>query len=54
MIRYKFNQNFQSEIWLVLFIETVDDKNRQQLEMDYTDSKTGVIVHPIFVQTGGE
>jgi hypothetical protein len=41
------------EIWLVLFIETVDDKNRQLFEADYTDSKTGIIVHPQFVQTGG-
>jgi len=40
------------EIWLVLFIETVDDQNRQRFEADYTDSKTGVIVHPQFVQTG--
>jgi len=39
------------EIWLVLFIETVDDKNRQRFEADYTDSKTGVVVHPVFVQT---
>ena len=38
------------EIWLVLFIETVDDENRQQFEADYTDR--GVIVHPVFVQTG--
>ncbi len=40
------------EIWLVLFTETVDDKNRQLFEADYTDSQTGVIVHPFFVQTG--
>jgi len=40
------------EIWLALFIETVDDKNRQLFEADYTDSATGVIVHPVFVQTG--
>jgi hypothetical protein len=40
------------EIWLVLFIETVDDKKSQLFEADYTDSKTGVIVHPVFVQTG--
>jgi hypothetical protein len=39
-------------IWLVLFVEAVDDKNRQQFEMDYTDQKTGVVVHPLFVQTG--
>ncbi|MCK5524894.1 MAG: hypothetical protein KAI83_17345 [Thiomargarita sp.] len=40
------------EIWLVLFIETVDEKNRQRFEVDYTDSQTGLIVHPVFVQTG--
>jgi len=40
------------EIWLVLFIEAVDDKNRQLFEANYTDSATGVIVHPVFVQTG--
>jgi len=39
-----------SEIWLVLFIEAVDDKNRQRFEADYTE--TGVTVHPVFVQTG--
>jgi hypothetical protein len=37
-------------IWLVLFVEAVDDKNRQRFEMDYTE--TGVVVHPLFVQTG--
>jgi len=41
-----------TSIWLVLFIETVDDKNRQRFEIDYTDNKTGVTVHPLFVQTG--
>ncbi len=41
-----------SSIWLVLFIESVDDKNRQRFEVDYTDKKTGVVVHPLFVQTG--
>ncbi len=40
------------EIWLVLFIETVDEKNRLLFETDYADSETGVIVHPVFVQTG--
>ncbi|MEN8215668.1 MAG: AAA-like domain-containing protein [Pseudomonadota bacterium] len=39
-------------IWLVLFVETVDEKNREQYEMDYTDEETGVVVHPLFVQTG--
>jgi len=41
-----------SEVGLVLFIEAVDDKNRQRFESDYTDAKTGVTVHPQFVQTG--
>jgi len=41
-----------TEIWLVLFVETVDDQNRQRFEMVYTDKKTGVVVHPLFVQTG--
>ena len=41
-----------TEIGLVLFIDTVDETNRQKFEADYTDPKTGVIVHPQFVQTG--
>ncbi|RKZ78322.1 MAG: hypothetical protein DRR16_27910 [Candidatus Parabeggiatoa sp. nov. 3] len=41
-----------TSIWLVLFIESVDETNRQRFEVDYTDNETGVIVHPQFVQTG--
>ncbi|OQY56277.1 MAG: hypothetical protein DRR08_02540 [Candidatus Parabeggiatoa sp. nov. 2] len=41
-----------TSIWLVLFIEAVDEKNRQRFEIDYTDKKRGVTVHPLFVQTG--
>jgi len=41
-----------TEIGLVLFVEVVDDHNRQRFEADYTDTKTGVTVHPQFVQTG--
>jgi len=41
-----------NSIWLVLFVESVDEKNRQKFEIDYTDPKKGVTVHPIFVQTG--
>ncbi len=41
-----------TEIWLVLFVEEVDDKNRQRFETVYTDNHTGVVVHPLFVQTG--
>ena len=39
-----------TSICLVLFIETVDEMNRQKFEKDYIDG--GVTVHPIFVQTG--
>ncbi|MCP4698573.1 MAG: hypothetical protein GY862_17240 [Gammaproteobacteria bacterium] len=41
-----------TSIWLVLFIDAVDDKNRQRFEVSYTDKKRGVTVHPLFVQTG--
>jgi hypothetical protein len=41
-----------ASIWLVLFIESVDETNRQRFEADYTDEETGVIVYPRFVQTG--
>jgi hypothetical protein len=41
-----------TSIWLVLFIESVDETNRQRFEVDYTDDETGVIVYPRFVQTG--
>jgi hypothetical protein len=27
------------------------NKNRQLFEVDYTDEDTGVVVHPLFVQT---
>jgi hypothetical protein len=39
-----------TRIWLVLFIEKVDDDNRKKYETDYMDSETGVMVHPRFVQ----
>ncbi len=43
-----------TSIWLVLFIETVDETNREKFERDYTDDETGVTVIPRFVQTGKE
>ncbi|MDM8561239.1 AAA-like domain-containing protein [Candidatus Parabeggiatoa sp. HSG14] len=43
-----------TSIWLVLFVEAVDDTNRQRFEVDYIDDETGVTVHPQFVQTGKE
>ncbi|MEK8021456.1 MAG: AAA-like domain-containing protein [Candidatus Parabeggiatoa sp.] len=41
-----------TEIWLVLFIESVDEKNRELFETDYFENARGVTVHPLFVQTG--
>ena len=40
------------EIWLVLFIEIIDDDNRKDLETPYLDSANGVTVHPVFVTIG--
>lgn len=40
------------ELWLVLFVEAVNDENRQRYQVTYTDPTTGVIVHPLFVVTG--
>jgi len=49
----KYGQQLgMTSVWLVLFIEAVDETNRQRLEVDYTDKKTGVTVFPRFVQTG--
>ena len=39
-------------IALLLFIEAVDDQNRQKFEAPYQDQATGVLVTPIFVTTG--
>jgi len=47
----KYGQQLEvTEIWLVLFIDKVDETNRQKFEKDYVDGETGVIVHPQFVQ----
>ena len=40
------------EIFLVFFVESVDDKSRKTYEKDYPDKETGVTVSPIFVETG--
>ncbi|MCP5104073.1 MAG: hypothetical protein GY950_11875, partial [bacterium] len=40
------------EICLVFFIEAIDDRNRKKYEADYVDESTGVLVTPIFVETG--
>ena len=40
------------EIYLVVFVETIDEKNRKIHEEVYSDSQTRVVVKPIFIQTG--
>lgn len=40
------------EIWLVFFVELVDDENRKKFEVTYQDEETGVTVHPLLVITG--
>lgn len=41
-----------TEIWLIMFVEAVNDENRQRYQIDYTDSATSVTVKPLFVVTG--
>jgi hypothetical protein len=40
------------EITLVFFIEAIDEENRRKYETEYVDDATGVIVRPVFVETG--
>ena len=40
------------EIWLVFFIEHIDEEHRIKYEAARTDSTTGVTVQPIFIETG--
>jgi hypothetical protein len=43
----KYGKSLQlTEMWLVFFVETIDENNRQRFEKDYMDSDTGVMVHP--------
>ncbi len=46
------NQLDLTEITLVFFISKIDDTNRQKLEIPYTDKKSKVCVHPVFIETG--
>ncbi|MGE5342188.1 MAG: hypothetical protein ACM3SY_11995 [Candidatus Omnitrophota bacterium] len=41
-----------SEIFLVSFIESIDEKTRGMYETVYQDSQWGVTVKPFFIQTG--
>ncbi len=40
------------EIWLISFVEYVDDATRQKYEAEYVNTKIGVKVMPLFVETG--
>ncbi len=40
------------EIFLILFVETMDDENRRRLERVFIDECTGIEVRPVFVETG--
>lgn len=42
----------QTEIWLVFFVEAVDDENRQRFEVTHQDAETGVMVQTVLVATG--
>ena len=49
----RYGQRLQlAEIWLVFFVETIDEANQRKFETTYIDQATGVTVHPIFVQIG--
>ncbi len=39
-------------IFLIFFIESIDEKNRRELETAIRDDATGVVVESIFVETG--
>jgi hypothetical protein len=40
------------EIYLVIFVESIDDKNRSIYQEDYTDPQNQVLVKPFFIKTG--
>ncbi len=40
-----------TEIFLLFFVETIDDGSRKKYEADYKDKETGVTVKPFFINT---
>lgn len=40
------------EIYLVSFIESIDDANKKKYETPFQDTGSGVTVYPVFIQTG--
>lgn len=41
-----------TEIYLIVFVETIDEEARKTYEADYLDTGTTVTVKPIFILTG--
>jgi hypothetical protein len=41
-----------NEIFLVFFVDAIDEENRTRYEKIYPDETTGVKVVPLFVETG--
>lgn len=41
-----------NEMWLVFFVDVVDDDIRREFEETYVDPETGVTVHPLLVVVG--
>ena len=42
----------QTAIWLVFFVDVINDEQRQTFEATQQDADTGILVHPVFVATG--
>ncbi len=40
------------EIYLLEFVPEIDKKNREKYEQEHHDKKTGVMVIPVFIETG--
>jgi len=43
-----------TQVWLILFIDNIDEASRTKYEVDYYDEPTGVTVKPVFVVVGEE
>ncbi len=41
-----------SEVFLVFFVENIDEENRKKYEKDLKEKDTGVVVKPVFIETG--
>jgi hypothetical protein len=41
-----------NEIFLVFFVDAIDEENRSRYEKNYLDETTAVKVIPLFVETG--